>query len=132
MRARARLHHSWVLEHEVIWESNYNFEQLEDNKMSKMRRDRKDHAARKQIAQMVKRRLTLLIAFLVVILFALLFRVGDTWWPRWMTEHRTSLEGIILLAVICLILASPLIIEADSNPRALSGPGKNPKGPRLE
>lgn len=95
--------------------------------MSGMRRDHKDHAVRKQIAQRVKRRLTWLIVLLVGILLGLLFRIGDAWWAGWMLEHRTSLEGIIVLAVICLILTSPLIIEADSNPRALSGPGKKPK-----
>ena len=97
-----------------------------------MPRGRKDHVTRKQNARTVKRRLILLIALLLVILLAILLGIGDVWWPRWMIEYRTSLVGILLLAVICIIFASPLIIEADSNPRALSGPGKNPKGPRLE
>ena len=100
--------------------------------MSRMQRDLSEHEARKQIVKTVKRRLALLIAFLIIILLVLIFRVGESWWPVWMIEHRTQIEGIILLGVICLILSSPIIIEADSNPRALSGPGKNPKGPRLE
>lgn len=78
------------------------------------------------------RRLTLLIAFLVVVLLGLIFSLGEAWWPTWLLEHRTQVEGIIVLAVSCLILLSPVIIEADSNPRPLSGPGKNPEGPRLE
>jgi hypothetical protein len=75
----------------------------------------------------MKRRLTWLLAFLVIILLALMRGVGEIWWPRWMIDHQNQIEGILGLAVICLLLTSPIIIEADSNPRALSGPGKNPK-----
>ncbi len=100
--------------------------------MSKKQRHPKDAERRKQIARTVKRRLALLIASLIAILLALLLKVGEGWWPRWMIWHRVQIEGIIALAVILLILLSPLIVETSSNPRTLSGPGKNPEGPRLE
>ena len=100
--------------------------------MSKIRKHPKEHTWRKQIAQRMGRRLTLLIAFLVAVLLGLIFSVGEAWWPVWLLAHRTQVGGIILFSVICLILLSPVIIEADSNPRPLSGPGKNPEGPRLE
>jgi hypothetical protein len=61
-----------------------------------------------------------------------MFQAGEIWWPAWLVEYRRQIIGIIVLAIICVIIASPIIIEADTNPRALSGPGKNPKGPRLE
>jgi hypothetical protein len=100
--------------------------------MSKKQRGLKDSETRKQIARIVKRRLAVLIGFLIAILIVLMFRVGELWWPGWLVTHRTQTEGILALAVIILILLSPLLIEANSNPRVLSGPGKNPEGPRLD
>jgi len=75
---------------------------------------------------MMKHRLSLLIAFLIVLLLALMFRAGDVWWPIWVVEHQKQAMGIIGLAIVCLVLLAPVIIEADSNPRGLDGPGKNP------
>jgi hypothetical protein len=80
----------------------------------------------------MKRRLAVLIGFLIAILLGLLFRVGEVWWPVWMIAYRTQTAGIFALAVILLILLSPILVEANSNPRVLSGPGKNPEGPRLD
>jgi hypothetical protein len=100
--------------------------------MSTKQRDPKDSEKRKQIARIVKRRLALLIGFLIIILLVLLLRVGEVWWTGWMIAYRTQTAGILALAVILVILFSPLIIEATSNPRVLSGPGKNPEGPRLD
>ena len=97
-----------------------------------MRRRFSERAGEKQMARTVKQRLVLLIGFLIAFLLGLIFRVGEVWWPAWMSGHRTQIEGIIVLAVICLILLSPIMVEATSNTRTLSGPGKNPKGPRLE
>ena len=87
---------------------------------------------RKQIARRVKRRLASLIAVLIAILLVLILGLGKGQWPGWLIDHRTQVEGVIALGVILLLLLSPLIIESSSNPRALSGPGKNPEGPRLD
>jgi len=100
--------------------------------MSKKQRHPKDAEVRKQIAQRVKRRLVTLIALLIALLLGLIFKLGEGQWPRWLMNHRMQVEGVISLVIILLILLSPLIIESSSNPRTLSGPGKNPEGPRLE
>jgi predicted ABC-type exoprotein transport system permease subunit len=105
---------------------------MQDNKIPKMRRPFNERSGKKQIARTVKQRLALLITFLIVLLLLFIFKVGEVWWPVWMIEHPRQITGILLLAIICVILLSPVLIEADSNPRVLSGPGKNPKGPRLE
>ena len=100
--------------------------------MSKLRRLRKELEDRNQIAETVKQRLVLLVSFLIALLLGMIFRVGEALWPLWMVEHQSRIVAILLLAIICIILLSPLMIEASSNTRTLSGPGKNPKGPRLE
>ena len=94
--------------------------------MSKQRRPRKELEDRKQTAQTVKKRLVLLISILSAILLVTIFGVGEVLWPLWMVEHRSRIVAIILFAVLFLILLSPIIIEFSKNPRALSGPGKNP------
>ena len=100
--------------------------------MSNIRRHHNERDGKGRIARAIKQRLVLLISFLAAILLVLIFRVGEAWWPGWIVDHQRQTIGIMLLAIICVIALSPIIIEADSNPRALSGPGKNPKGPRLE
>ena len=80
----------------------------------------------------MKQRLVFVIAILSIILLVLIFRVGEVLWLGWMIAYRKQIIGLILFIILFLFFLSPIIIEADSNPRALSGPGKNPKGPRLE
>ena len=94
--------------------------------MTTIHKHTKNREGRKRFARMMKHRLSLLIAFLIVLLLALIFRAGDAWWPVWVVEHQKQAMGIIVLAIVCLVLLSPVIIEADSNPRGLDGPGKNP------
>jgi hypothetical protein len=97
-----------------------------------MPRRLKKHESGKQTARTVKRRLTLLSAILITILLVLLFGVGEAQWLGWVSSHRTQIVGSLSLAIILLILLSPIMMEASSNPRVLSGSGKNPRGPRLE
>ncbi len=80
-----------------------------------------------QIAQAVKRNLVLLIALLIAAVLVLTFRIGESVWPAWLIEARILIRGILLFAVVFLIPLSPVIIEASSNTRTLSGPGKNPE-----
>lgn len=94
--------------------------------MSKIPRRSKELKSNKQIARTVKQGLVLLISILSAILLVTIFRVGEVLWPLWMVEHRSRIVAIILFAVLFLILLSPIIIEFSKNPRALSGPGKNP------
>lgn len=88
--------------------------------------------SRKQIALTVKRRLALLGGGLILILLVLLLGIGEAWWPTWVAKHRTQVEGIIVLAVVVLALASPILVEASSNTRTLSGPGHDPRGPMID
>mgnify|MGYP001608727294 CR=1 FL=1 len=86
----------------------------------------KESEVRKRIAETTKRKLFLLIVFLAAISLALALRVGEGFWPMWMADHRTQIMGVVLLVVFFLTLLSPVIVEVNSNPRTLSGPGKNP------
>jgi hypothetical protein len=94
--------------------------------MTTIHKPLKNREGRKRFARIMKHRLTLLIALLIVLLLALIFRAGNIWWPVWLVEHQKQIAGVIVLAILCLVLLSPVIIEADSNPRGLDGPGKNP------
>lgn len=94
--------------------------------MFKKRERSKAREKRNQIAGTIKQRLVVLISFMGATLLVLIFRVGEVLWPLWMVEHRLRIVAILLLAVIFLILLSPIVIEFSKNPRALSGPGKNP------
>ena len=100
--------------------------------MSKLRKRLEKHDNPKQIARAVTNRLTALIGFLIFILLTFIFRIGQSWWPSWLLEYRMQIIGLIGLVELFLIFLSPVIVEATSNTRTLSGPGKNPKGPRLE
>lgn len=86
---------------------------------------------RKRIARITKQWLVGLAALLATIALLFIFKVGQGLWPVWMIAHRTQIIGILLLILFVVILLSPVLIEANSNPRTLSGPGKNPKGPNL-
>ena len=95
--------------------------------MPRMRRRLEKREDRKQIARITKRNLSLVITFLAALSLMLVLRVGEVLWPMWMVDHQTQIMGIILLALFFLTLLSPIIIEVNSNPRTLSGLGKNPK-----
>lgn len=79
---------------------------------------------RKQIAETVKRRLTILLGFLIAILLGVILKIGELWSPGWILGHRTQIAGILLLAIISWILLSPIMIEASSNPDLSPGPAK--------
>jgi hypothetical protein len=99
--------------------------------MSKLKRHPKKSEAAKRIARQVKQRLIFLIVFLIAILLVLVLRIGEDVWPLWMYWNRTQIAGLLLLLTIIVIALSPLLIEASVKARVLSGPGKNPEGPRL-
>ena len=76
---------------------------------------------KKQIAQKTKRGLFWLSMFFIVICLVLLFNIGVTVWPVWMIAYRIQIIGFLLLGLLIVWLAAPLIIEANSNSRPLSG-----------
>jgi hypothetical protein len=82
---------------------------------------------KKQITRVTKQRLTWIFVFLLAILSILIFQIGDVLWPVWMVDYRKPLIALFLFLTLFLACLSPLIIEFTRNPRALSGPGKDPR-----
>ena len=87
----------------------------------------KERETIEKFAAITEGRLIFLIAFLLLIILVLMFGVGEIWWPAWIIEYRFRIMGVLILVELILALSAPVIIEADSNPRPLSGPGKNPQ-----
>ncbi len=92
--------------------------------MPKTSKSRKHN--KKAIARITKRNLIWMVAFLSAIASLLIFKVGETSWPLFLVEYRGVLLSFLILAILAIIAISPLIVEVNSNPRPLSGPGKNP------
>ena len=86
-----------------------------------------DHreSARK-VAERTALMLILVILLLAGIALALAFRLGEALWPAWLATYRTQFIGFDLLALLVTVCAAPVIVEANSRPRHLSGPGHNP------
>lgn len=88
---------------------------------------KKSHKREKQrIIRVTKRRLIALIAFLSALALPLAFKWGEASWPLFLIEYRGVFLSFLLLAILAIIAISPLIIEVNSNPRPLSGSGRNP------
>lgn len=86
------------------------------------------HKAYKQrIARNTRRFMVTLITALALPAFALMFNLGLEVWPMWLLANRSKLLGLLLFGVVIFLLLSPIIVEFNTNPRPLSGPGKNPK-----
>ena len=81
---------------------------------------------KQRIIRATKRNLIGLIAFLSALALPLAFKWGEANWPLFLIESRGVILSFLLLAILAIIAISPLIIEVNSNPRPLSGPGKNP------
>lgn len=95
--------------------------------MPRSLRHHKKHATRNRIAQMTKDGLFLLILFLIAIILMLILGVGDFLLPAGMVAYRNQIAGVLSFIVFILILLFPIIVEFNSHPRHLSGPGKNPE-----
>ena len=95
--------------------------------MSKRQRHLHDRGHKEKIARAAKQRLATLITVLIAILLALIFGVGQVLWSAWIIEHRSQIIGVISLAILVVIVSSPIIVEVNTNPRHLSGPGKDPR-----
>lgn len=80
----------------------------------------------KKTVQTVKQRLIILLSILGLSAAALIFRVGETWWPLWMVASRTRLIAVLLFAFIMVVASFPLMIESSKRPRNFPGLGKNP------
>ena len=99
--------------------------------MSKLRRHiKKKHSkepqTKQQIARATTKRLAVMISCVAAVLVLLIFQVGGILWPVWIMHARGGLIALLVFLEIFLIFMSPVIIEANSDPRPLSGPGRNP------
>lgn len=86
---------------------------------------------KKRIARATRRMLIAWIAVLSVVAAALLFKVGQEYWPLWLMQSRSPIAGILLFIIVISALLSPIIVEFDSDPRPLSGPGRDPRLPPM-
>jgi hypothetical protein len=83
--------------------------------------------SKKRIARATKRKMVALISSLTAIDALLILRVAQDFWPMWLMESQAKITGLLSLFIIFLICLAPIIIEFNSDPRPLSGPGKDPR-----
>lgn len=79
-----------------------------------------------KIARITIKRLAVIISALLVIIAFFIFTPGEGFWPAWMIDSRKIFVAIFGIITAILILMSPIIVVTESDPRPLSGPGKNP------
>ena len=96
--------------------------------MSKKHKHHKvsENKKKQYIARITKKRLIVLITSLLAVRAFLLLKPGYDFWPIWMIDLRRVLIAVLGFITILLILMSPIIVVTESDPRPLSGPGKNP------
>jgi hypothetical protein len=82
---------------------------------------------RNELARKTQRGIILLLSSLIIPSIAFIFKIGESFYSAWLITFRVQIIGFLLLAILVVVISSPLIIEANSNPRTLSGPGKNPR-----
>ena len=115
---------SYIVDCELQSIIKFAFEDCSDCQYVSRKRERSnERERRKQIARAVKKRLVVLISFLSALVGMLIYGAGETLWPAWVVEYRSRIIAILLLVLICLIVLFPIMIEASTNPRTLSGPG---------
>ncbi len=64
---------------------------------------------------------------LFLLMLALDYNVAQPLWPTWLVRHSDTLIGLLGLATLALVFFGPVIVEVDSHPRPLSGPGHDPR-----
>ena len=105
---------------------NKKWRKPQDGKMTHTRKHMKKLKEKIQARQSIRRNLSLSIAVLSVIALTFIFKIGESLWPAWMVEYRTLFMSIALFMILFLVFSYPIIVEVDTNPRPLSGPGHNP------
>ena len=94
--------------------------------MPEMRRHHKKRGAATSITQITIDGLVTLVTILLASIFILVFRVVDSLWPAGMIDHRNEIAGVLAFIVFFVILLAPIIVEFNTHPRPLDGPGRNP------
>jgi len=86
-------------------------------------------AYKRRIARNTRRIMYVLIVVLAVPALALMLNLGLDSCPMWLLANRSKILGLLLFGVVILSFSSPIIVEFNTNPRPLSGPGKDPRMP---
>src|SRR5690349_20717479 len=76
----------------------------------------------RRMVKFVRPLLTSVIVVLGILALILIFKLGLLIWPVWIIEYRRQLLGAVLLALICLFLTRPFLIEATVNTKPLITP----------
>ena len=96
--------------------------------MPEYRRHHKKRGAANSIAQITIDGLVTSITILLSLIFVLIFKLVDSLWPAGVIDYRNQIAGVLAFIVFMLILMSPIIVEFNTHPRPLKGPGKYPGG----
>ena len=94
--------------------------------MPRKRKRLRTPVIKQSIARITKKRMTVLIICLLAALAFFIFKPGVDFWPAWLLYERRLFISILGTISLFLILMSPIIVVTESDPRPLSGPGKNP------
>lgn len=81
----------------------------------------------------IRKRILKIILLLVALLSALLILLSlpdiqRTLFPIWLIKIWGRVVTVFVVVMIASVIVLPTIIEANLNPRVLSGPGKTPPG----
>ncbi len=71
----------------------------------------------RRIARRSTRILLALIALFILLITVLTYRLGSDFWPTWVLQERRTFIGLLGLGLMGLLLWSPVIVSADSNPQ---------------
>jgi len=93
---------------------------------------KKDHEIA-QIRKQLRKRILGVVLLVIAVLSGLLFllsltNVQNAWFPVWLIKIWPRVIAVFVLVMIASVIILPTAIEANLNPRSLSGPGKTPEG----
>ena len=97
---------------------------MSKNRKHLKRRKPEELKTKKRIALVTRKLLIIVMSILIAFLVVLIFKIGIVFWPGWMVEYRKLLMTLASIVAIFLIFMFPVIVEANSDPRLLSGPGE--------
>ncbi len=78
----------------------------------------------------IRERLVWIVAGVIAALVVAMVIVGVLQ-SAWVVAHRGEVIGLLGLALLFVIASIPIVVEFNTHPRQLSGPGHNPKWPNI-
>ena len=83
---------------------------------------------RQQLRRRIRNRILAVVGIVCVLMTMLSLRdVQNMLFPIWLIRNWGRVVAIVAVAAITAILLLPIMIEANLNPRPLSGPGRLPR-----